>query len=92
MSSAGAERWVVNASLVILLAKAGVIHLLPQLCAELVVPAGVKDEVRSGRMADAGWAWLDTAAWLRRPPEAGPPAARAGAVINGSKSSLERRL
>ena len=52
---------MVNASPVILLAKAGVIHLLPQLCAELVVPAGVKDEVRSGRMADAGWAWLDTA-------------------------------
>ena len=54
-----AERWVVNASPVILLGKAGVIHLLPILCDELVVPAGVVAEVKSGRMADAGRAWLD---------------------------------
>ena len=54
-----AERWVVNASPVILLGKAGVIHLLPDLCDELVVPAGVVAEVESGRMADAGRAWLD---------------------------------
>ena len=54
-----AERWVVNASPVILLGKAGVIHLLPDLCDELVVPAGVVAEVKSGRMADAGRAWLD---------------------------------
>lgn len=32
------DRWVVNASPVILLGKAGVIHLLPSLCDELVVP------------------------------------------------------
>ena len=54
-----AERWVVNASPVILLGKAGVIHLLPILCDELVVPAGVVAEVKSGRMADAWRAWLD---------------------------------
>ena len=54
-----AERWVVNASPVILLGKAGVIHLLPEVCDELVVPAGVVAEVKSGRMADAGRAWLD---------------------------------
>ncbi len=54
-----AERRVVNASPVILLGKAGVIHLLPDLGDELVVPAGVAAEVKSGRMADAGRAWLD---------------------------------
>lgn len=53
-----AERWVVNASPVILLGKAGVIHLLPLLCDELVVPAGVVAEVQQGRLADAGRAWL----------------------------------
>ena len=52
------ERWVVNASPVILLAKAGVIHLLPSLCDELVVPAGVVAEVEKGNAADAGRAWL----------------------------------
>lgn len=35
------ERWVVNASPVILLGKADVIQHLPSLCDELVVPAGV---------------------------------------------------
>ena len=53
-----ADRWVVNASPVILLGKAGVIHLLPLLCDELVVPAGVVAEVQQGRMADAGRIWL----------------------------------
>ena len=45
MTSSVVERWVVNASPVILLGKAGVIHLLPELCAELVVPEGVLAEV-----------------------------------------------
>ena len=52
------DRWVVNASPVILLGKAGVIHLLPALCDELVVPAGVVTEVQRGMLADAGRAWL----------------------------------
>lgn len=42
-----ADRWVVNASPVILLGKAGVIHLLPSLCDELVVPVVVEAEVSS---------------------------------------------
>ena len=53
-----ADRWVVNASPVILLGKAGVLHLLPALCDELVVPAGVVAEVQQGRLADAGRTWL----------------------------------
>ena len=35
-----ADRWVVNASPLILLGKAEVVHLLPALCDELVVPSG----------------------------------------------------
>lgn len=58
MSSGRAERWVVNASPVILLGKAGIIHLLPELCTELVVPEGVLAEVAQGHAADAGRIWL----------------------------------
>ncbi len=58
MTSGAAEHWVVNASPVILLGKADIIHLLPKLCAELVVPEGVVAEVSSGRIADAGREWL----------------------------------
>jgi predicted nucleic acid-binding protein len=53
-----ADRWVINASPIILLAKAEVIQFLPSLCDELVIPAGVVAEVQSGRMTDAGRSWL----------------------------------
>jgi predicted nucleic acid-binding protein len=71
MNSGATERWAVNASPVILLAKAGIIHLLPSLCEELVVSAGVLAEVRGGRQADAGREWLETAGreFLRVVPE-----------------------
>ena len=44
-----AERWVINASPVILLAKAGVIDLLPKACDELVIPFSVVAEVSTGK-------------------------------------------
>ena len=47
-----AERWVVNASPLILLGKAEIVHLLPSLCDELVVPLGVVAEVQQGRLSD----------------------------------------
>ena len=53
-----AERWVINASPVILLAKAEVIQFVPLVCEQLVIPAGVVQEVRRGQMSDAGFAWL----------------------------------
>jgi len=76
--SSMAERWVINASPVILLGKAGVIHLLPKLCDELVIPAGVLAEVQDGRVADAGRAWLkgDGAAFVRTAPPLHPALAR----------------
>lgn len=53
-----ADRWVINASPVILLGKAEVIQFLPALCDELVIPAGVVGEVQSGQTTDAGRAWI----------------------------------
>jgi predicted nucleic acid-binding protein len=53
-----AEHWVINASPVILLAKAGVIDLLPRVCDELVIPFSVVGEVSTGQRSDAGRAWL----------------------------------
>ena len=54
-----ADRWVINASPVILLAKAEVIQFLPKLCDELIVPAGVVAEVQNAHISDAGKVWLE---------------------------------
>ena len=54
-----ADRWVINASPVILLAKAEVIQFLPRLCEELVIPSGVVGEVHNVRLTDAGKLWLE---------------------------------
>jgi hypothetical protein len=69
-----ADRWVVNASPVILLAKAEVIGFLPQLCDELVVPAGVVGEVHNVRITDAGAVWLhgDGKRFIQPAPELHP--------------------
>jgi predicted nucleic acid-binding protein len=47
------ERWVVNASPLILLAKIGHHHLLSQLPDELIVPQAVVDEINAGPLTDA---------------------------------------
>ena len=69
-----ADCWVINASPVILLAKAEVIQFLPSLCDELVIPAGVADEVQGGEMTDEGRAWLgaEGAAFVRPSPRIDP--------------------
>lgn len=54
-----ADRWVINASPIILLAKAEVIQFLPALCEALIVPAGVVNEVHNVHISDAGKAWLE---------------------------------
>lgn len=53
------DRWVINASPIILLAKAEVIRYLPRLCEELIVPSGVVDEVNNIHFSDAGKLWLE---------------------------------
>ncbi|MGA3115684.1 MAG: hypothetical protein ABSF90_14775 [Syntrophobacteraceae bacterium] len=39
------RRWAVNASPLITLAKIGQLSLLHELCEEMVIPAGVKEEI-----------------------------------------------
>lgn len=62
--------WVMNASPVILLAKAQVIDLVPRLCEQLVIPAGIVAEVGKGEMSDAGRLWLTYQGkpFIKQPP------------------------
>lgn len=53
-----AESWVINASPVILLAKAGLIQHLPALAQPLVIPEPVAAEIRQGPAEDAAVAWI----------------------------------
>ncbi|MEO5804035.1 MAG: DUF3368 domain-containing protein [Verrucomicrobiota bacterium] len=50
---------VLNVSPLILLAKAQVIHLVLRVCEPLVIPEVTLQEVRVGKMSDAGRAWLE---------------------------------
>ena len=52
------ERWVVNASPLILLAKVSQSDLLPRLASELVIPSGVAQELRAKPTEDAARRWL----------------------------------
>lgn len=60
------NKWAVNASPLILLAKVGQLPLLVQLADELVIPASVADEVRQGPADDAARAWIqgEGARWI----------------------------
>ena len=53
-----AERWVVNASPIIVLAKVGHAHLLSALVNEIVVPQIVVDEIDAGPFDDPARIWL----------------------------------
>lgn len=54
-----AESWIINASPVILLAKAGLIHQVPVLAQPLVIPEPVAVEIQSCRTLDAAVAWMN---------------------------------
>jgi predicted nucleic acid-binding protein len=54
----GERKWVLNASPLILLGNIGRIDLLEALCAEMIVPAAVADEVCAGPCRDASQEWL----------------------------------
>ena len=47
------RRWVVNASPIISLTKIDRIHLLSELCDEVVIPQGVANEIKLGGYADS---------------------------------------
>lgn len=61
------NKWVVNASPLILLAKVGYIHLLPKLTEQLVIPSSVVAEVQAGPPMDPAQSWLsgEGATWIR---------------------------
>ena len=52
------RRWVVNASPIISLTKIDRIHLLSDLCDDVVIPQGVADEITLGGYADSAVTWL----------------------------------
>jgi predicted nucleic acid-binding protein len=56
-----ANRWVVNASPIISLVKIDRIHLLGELCDEVIIPQGVRDEITLGGYADSAVNWLQQA-------------------------------
>jgi predicted nucleic acid-binding protein len=53
------REWAVNASPLILLANVDCLPLLDALCAAIVVPAAVADEIRAGPQKDAAQRWLE---------------------------------
>jgi predicted nucleic acid-binding protein len=55
------KRWVVNASPIISLAKIDRIHLLSELCDQVVIPQGVANEINLGGYADSAVTWLQQA-------------------------------
>lgn len=60
------DRIVVNASPLIVLFKAGLSDLLPQLFTDIMVPGAVWSEVLAGGAADAAARAVPTAAWLKQ--------------------------
>jgi predicted nucleic acid-binding protein len=60
------DRIVVNASPLIVLFKAGLSELLPQLFTEIMVPSAVWNEILAGGATDVAARALPTTAWLKR--------------------------
>ncbi len=61
------KHWVVNSSPIILLSKIGQVALLHELSDELVIPAGVAQEIQQGTENDAARRWLKNEGqkWVR---------------------------
>jgi predicted nucleic acid-binding protein len=59
------SRVVSNTSPLIVLAKAGLLKILPKLFSEVVVPEAVRDEIMAGRDGDAMKQAWPTCDWLR---------------------------
>jgi predicted nucleic acid-binding protein len=53
-----AEKWVVDASSLIILGKLSLLHLLIQLSDELIIPGGVAKEISKGPVKDKAKSWL----------------------------------
>ncbi len=59
--------WVVNASPLISLAKISQIHILPKLCAQMIIPEAVAQEIKDGPDDDPAKQWLQTSGqqWVK---------------------------
>ena len=53
------EKFVVNASPLIILGKINLLHLLPSLATEMVIPQGVYKEILDGSPGDPARKWLN---------------------------------
>lgn len=52
------RKWVLNASPLIVLSRISCVDIVVQLCSEIVIPAGVADEIMRGGVADPARIWL----------------------------------
>jgi len=52
------EKWVIDASSLIILGKLSLLHILTHLCDELVIPDGVAIEILKGPPGDKAITWL----------------------------------
>jgi len=61
------KKWVVNAFPLIILAKVDQISLLKDLCEEMIIPSGVKEEIDEGPENDQARIWLksDGKKWVQ---------------------------
>lgn len=61
------KKWVVNASPLIILAKVDQVLLLKDLCEEMTIPFGVKEEIDEGPENDPARIWLKSEGkkWVR---------------------------
>jgi predicted nucleic acid-binding protein len=54
------EKWVIDASSLIILGKVSLLHILTHLCDELIIPDGVAIEILKGPPGDKAKTWLKT--------------------------------
>jgi hypothetical protein len=52
------EKWVIDASSLIILGKLSLLHIFTYLCDELVIPDGVAIEILKGPPGDKAITWL----------------------------------
>ena len=83
-----AEPWVINASPIILLAKAGVMDFVLQLAQPLVIPEPVAEEVRQGAASDAGARWIHSTGKSFIQPPVGEPGHFAALDIGAGERSV----
>jgi predicted nucleic acid-binding protein len=84
-----AESWVINASPTILLAKAGLMELIPKLTTRFVIPQPVVEEILNVRGKDAAAKWLQQSGkQFIQPAVAGFPALASSEIGPGERAVI----